>query len=81
VQDASSADEFRVLDADDRELDILEIAPGGVLTRKRASLVDGRSAALGVVDRAWTLSLLKHGAEVRRLELHLVPGGLNVIEI
>ena len=80
VGDASEADGLRVLDADGSELDLHEIAPGGVLREKRASLVDGRSAALGVVDSARTLSLLKGGGEVRRLEIWLAPGRLNVIE-
>src|SRR5207344_810164 len=77
TQDAAQADAFRVLDAEGGMLDLLEIAPGGVLTGKQGTLVEGRSQALGVVDRASTLVLLKGGAEVRRISIHLVPGTLN----
>ena len=52
-----------------------------MLTWKQGSLVEGRSQALGVVDRAWTLVLLKAGAEVKRISIHLAPGILNRIEI
>jgi RNA polymerase sigma-70 factor (ECF subfamily) len=81
TQDAKLADGFRVLDAEGGILDLLEIAPGGVLTGKQGSLIEGRSPALGVVDRASTLVLLQGGAEVRRISIRLVPGTLNRIEI
>jgi RNA polymerase sigma factor (sigma-70 family) len=77
----TAADRLRVLDADGAEMNLLDITPSGVTTMKEASIVDGRSAALGVEEGAWTLSILRNGAEVLRRELRLVPGILNVIEL
>ncbi len=77
----AAADRLRVLDADGAEMDLMDVTPSGVTTMKEATLVDGRSAALGVEERAATLSILKDGRVVLRRDLRLVPGTLNVIEL
>lgn len=77
----ASADRLRVLDAEGAEMDLMDITPSGVTTMKHASIVDGRSASLGVAEGAWTLSILRNDAEVLRRDLRLVPGILNVIDL
>jgi RNA polymerase sigma factor (sigma-70 family) len=77
----AQADGLRVLDADGAEMDLLDVTPSGVTTMKHATIVDGRSAALGVAEQASTLSILKAGQEILRRDLRLAPGTLNVIEL
>jgi RNA polymerase sigma-70 factor (ECF subfamily) len=74
------ADAIEVRDADGESLDLMEVGASGVTTMHRALLVEGRSATLGVEERARTLILLKDGIEVGRLDVRLVPGRLNRIE-
>ena len=76
-----TADRLRVLDPEGAEMDLMDITPSGVTTMKHASIVDGRSAALGVAEQAATLSVLWNGEEVLRRDLRLAPGILNVIEL
>jgi hypothetical protein len=77
----ATADRLRVLDAEGEEMDLMDVTPTGVTTMKRATIVDGRSAALGVAEAAATLSILKDGKEVLRRDLRLRPGILNIVEL
>lgn len=77
--DPELADSFWAVDDDDRRVNMFDIGPGGMTELHDANLQEGRSATLGIPDRASTLVFAKGGEEVRRIPLSLVPGRLNVI--
>jgi len=75
LADAGEADALAVLDPEGERLEISEFRGSSRGEGWRQAIVDGRSNTLAVSDRAATLVLLKEEAEVRRVPLHLVPGG------
>ena len=73
------ADAIQVLDADGQPLVLRDIGAGGYRSRDSWELIDGRSVALGVSERARELVLRKDYVEVRRIPLSLAPGRLEIV--
>lgn len=73
------ADSAVVLDAEGRTLWCDRIEGASTYGRQEIELVDGRSGSWNLAPEARTLVLRKAGAEVRRLELFLVPRSENLI--
>lgn len=73
------ADSATVLDAEGRTLWCERIEGSSYYGRQEIELVEGRSGSWNLPPEARTLVLRKVGAEVKRLELFLVPRSENLI--
>ncbi len=79
TSDPHLADAFELHDANGERLPLSDIGPRSYRTNTRWPLIDGRSVALGVSDRARELVLLRGGIEVDRVTISLRPGRLEIV--
>lgn len=79
--EAKTADEIKVLDAAGETVLINLFMGNSRRTTDSVELKDGKSDALVVPEDARTLVLLSKGVELRRVELHLSPGELNIVRL
>ena len=78
--DPSEADEFGLL-GDSGEPSMLTTFRGNLgWSSPRTSLASGQSETLTASEAARTLVLYKDGVEVRRVEIQLEPGDVNVLQ-
>jgi hypothetical protein len=75
------ADEFRVVDAQGRSLDLLVITGNSVNAYTAMELNDGRSEVVSTSSQARTLLLFKQDQEVGRVPLDLLPGEVNRVRL
>jgi RNA polymerase sigma-70 factor (ECF subfamily) len=74
-------DAISMADAEGRGLDLLVLSEGSVNAWTSVALVGGRSGVVSVSSHARQLRLLEDGAVVETLEVDLVPGDVNRIEL
>jgi hypothetical protein len=72
---------IRVLDTDERELEVKVFGASGVMTTGAYRLHDGESDVLSIGEEARTLSVVSPGGTERRLPLSLVFGIVNEVVI
>jgi RNA polymerase sigma-70 factor (ECF subfamily) len=73
------ADEFNVLDASGKELDVVRWQGPQASVGTWGKIHDGRSDILAVADTGRTLVLKKNGDEVQRIDVRLALGEITVV--
>jgi hypothetical protein len=77
--EAQSADEIRILDGKGATVVIHVFMGNSRRSTESVELKDGKSDVLVVSEDAQTLVCLEKGKEIRRTQLHLVTGELNLV--
>jgi hypothetical protein len=78
--DPAEADEFALLAADGRELEISEFMGNTRREGMRQDLIEGRSNPMAASDAAATIVLYLEGDEVRRAPVKLLPGERRTVQ-